>query len=69
MHYLPKGDRRHPANDPERREAWLEAQRAGHKNRPRHSLTPEHRAAIAAGHARRRASTAAPVRDSEGHFV
>lgn len=57
--YLSKGDRRHPANDPDRREAWLEAQRQGHKNRPKRSLTPEHRAAIAAGHARRRAQVPA----------
>lgn len=53
MRYLPKGSPRHPANDPQRREAWLEAQRQGHKGR---SLSPEHRAAIAAGHARRRAA-------------
>lgn len=51
---LPAGSARHPGNDPERREGWIQRQRDGHKNRRRRPLTPEHRAAIAAGHARRR---------------
>jgi hypothetical protein len=56
--YIPKGDRRHPANDPERREAFIEKIRVGRaaNPKPKRSLTPEHRAAIAAGHARRRAA-------------
>lgn len=54
--YLPKGSPRHPANDPARREAWLEAQRLGHKGRKRRPQTPEHRAAIAAGLARHHAA-------------
>lgn len=45
---LRPGDTRHPANDPLRREAWLAAQRKGHKARPRRPQTPEHRAAISA---------------------
>lgn len=59
--YLPRGDRRHPANDPERREAFIESIRAGRSRnpKPKRSLTPEHRAAIAAGHARRRAEVGA----------
>lgn len=52
--YFAPGDPRHPANDPERREGWIQRQREGHRNRPRRPLTPEHRQAIAAGHARRR---------------
>lgn len=58
MRYMPKGSPKHPANDPARREAWLAAQRAGHKDRPKRTLTAEHRAAIAAGHARRAAAKA-----------
>lgn len=69
MRHLPKGSPRHPANDPARREAWLEAQRQGHKGRPKRSLTPEHRAAIAAGHARRRATAIAQPRDTTGHYA
>lgn len=57
--YLPKGDARHPANDPARREGWIAAQRAGHAGRKPRTLTPEHRAAIAAGHARRREAAVA----------
>lgn len=69
MRYLPKGSPRHPANDPERREAWIAAQRAGHKNRIRRPLTPEHKAKIAAGLNRHHAQRSAPIRDSDGHFV
>lgn len=56
--YLPAGDARHPANDPARRETWIARQRAGHIGRKRGPLTPEHRAAIKAGHARRKESAA-----------
>lgn len=55
---IPYG-RNHPAHDPARRETWLANQRKGHVGRKRGPLTPEHRAAIAAGHARRRERLAA----------
>lgn len=54
---LAKGDPRHPANDPARREAFIAKIRAGKARQPRsrRSLTAEHRAAIAAGLARHHA--------------
>lgn len=45
-----------PAHDPARREAWIESIRQGRARNPKHGpLTPEHRAAISAGHRRRNA--------------